>query len=112
MAPTCAESSEEDPCPKVWAVRVGGDDGELRPRHYICEGREDDGELRPRHYICEGREDDGELRPWHYIYVDSIESAQTRFTSVDPSPARFDKLLGPGPGWARFWGKGLQGWAI
>ena len=33
----------------------------------------DDGKLRPSHYTHEGRRDDGELRPWHYIYVYGIE---------------------------------------
>jgi len=31
-------------------MRVGGDDGELRPWHYIYEVGGDDGELRPWHW--------------------------------------------------------------
>jgi len=39
----------------------------------------DDGELRPWHYIYEGRRggDNEELRPWHYIYV-NLKETQTR----------------------------------
>jgi hypothetical protein len=32
---------------RVWVVRVGGDDGELRQGHHIYEEGGDDGELRP-----------------------------------------------------------------
>ena len=30
---------KEEDLPGLWVVRVGGDDGELRPWHYIYEGR-------------------------------------------------------------------------
>ena len=46
--------------PALWVVRVGGDDGELRPWHSIYEGRKGRWgiptmALRPWRYIHEGR---------------------------------------------------------
>ena len=35
-------------------VRVGGDDGQLRPWHFLMVGGDDE-ELRPWHFLYEGR---------------------------------------------------------
>ena len=69
----------------LWVVRLGGDDGELRPWHYIYEGgRAQWGTPTMALHICgwEGTlgnsdhgttymrvgGDDWELRPWHSIH--------------------------------------------
>jgi hypothetical protein len=47
----------------LWVVRVGGDDGELRPWHYIYEGRRGRWGIPNMALHMRVGGDDGELRP-------------------------------------------------